>query len=588
MKANPPNRLQGKRKMILLLGLLLIAGFLTTSMISYLVSRSSIRNTILNNELPLTSDNIYSEIQRDLLRPIFISSLMANDTFLKNWVIKGERDLSEIKQYLAEIKNKYQTITAFYVSDKTGNYYYPQGILKQVSPEEPRDAWYYRLKSMAEPYEINVDPDMANKDTMTIFINYQVYDAESRFIGATGVGLEVNMVNKLINTYRSRYNRNIYFFDHKGALILSSSAADPITKPISHITEIKGLERLSNQILAGDLVNFEYQQTDNHILLNVRFIPDLNWLLVVEQAGDNTGSILKKTLLLNLTICLVISFIVLGIIRITIIRYQHNLETRNQELEEKNRQISSQRSQLENQTTLLEQANKELEALNREKDEFVGITAHDLKSPLNAVVGFAELISRNEKADQESREIASYILESSLNMVDRINNLLDVGEIEREFELRLAAFDFREPVNKTIKDFKFQAQAKDIELKPIFPDEPFPTLGHEKWMVEIVGNLVSNAIKYSPLHSTVILNLSKLEQTIRLEVIDQGVGIPPAELPKLFKKYSRASTKPTAGESSSGLGLYIVKKMCRRMRGSAWCESEVGKGSRFIVEFPAA
>jgi signal transduction histidine kinase len=79
-----------------------------------------------------------------------------------------------------------------------------------------------------------------------------------------------------------------------------------------------------------------------------------------------------------------------------------------------------------------------------------------------------------------------------------------------------------------------------------------------------------------------------MDHTIRFEVIDQGAGIPPADLPKLFKKYSRTSTKPTAGEGSTGLGLYIVKKMSRRMGGSTWCESEVGKGSRFIVEFPAA
>ena len=208
--------------MILLLGILLISGFLSASLISYLVSRDSIRDSIIYNELPLVSDNIYSEIQRDLLQPILISSLMADNTFLKEWVVDGERDLAEINRYLSEINKGYHTITAFFVSEKSTNYYYPGGILKKIAEDEPRDEWYYRLKAKEEPYEINVDPDMANKDTMTIFINYKVFDSSGNFIGATGVGLAVSTVKKLINTYRHRYNRDIFFFNKKGDIVLQS------------------------------------------------------------------------------------------------------------------------------------------------------------------------------------------------------------------------------------------------------------------------------------------------------------------------------------------------------------------------------
>ena len=92
---------------MLIITLLLAAGFLATSFASYFTSRSSLKKEITLNTLPLTSDNIYSEIQRDLLRPIFICSLMANDTFLRDWVLNGEADPAEITKYLKEIKEKY-------------------------------------------------------------------------------------------------------------------------------------------------------------------------------------------------------------------------------------------------------------------------------------------------------------------------------------------------------------------------------------------------------------------------------------------------------------------------------------------------
>ncbi|MBU2513311.1 sensor histidine kinase [bacterium] len=574
-------QIEDKRKMIGFLAIILIIGFLATSIISYVLSRAATRRSILKNELPLTADNIYSEIQRDLLKPIFISSLMANDTFLRDWVINGEKNTEDISRYLAEITSKYDTISAFFVSEKSGIYYYPKGVLKMISDIEPRDEWYFRLKALETPLEINVDPDMANKDTMTIFINHKVFDFSGNLIGATGVGLTVNVVKNRINTYSTRYNRNIYFFNSKGELLLHTENKQ-VTSPESyHATDIPGLKDFSMNFEENNPLNLELRQAGDNRLINIRYIPDLKWYLVVEQAEDNTSGLLIKTLLINLFICLIISVVTLRIIRVTIIRYQERLENRNAKLEEKNYKIEEQRS-------LLKEQNLQLEIMNREKDEFIGITAHDLKSPLNAIVGFADLIQHNDTIDEETRQHASYIVSSSMNMVQRINNLLDVGEAESGYDLLLQPFDFRNSVEKTVQDFKFHAQKKEITIKLLFPEHPVMTLANEKWMSEIIGNLVSNAIKYSPKHKTVELRLFTKDRKAILEVADQGPGVTESDLPKLFKKYSRGSAKPTGGETSTGLGLYIVKKMTQRMGGNTWCESKPGEGCRFYVEFPAA
>ena len=205
---------------------LLAVGFLLTSFTSFFVSRATPPTEISSNELPLTSDNIYSEIQRDLLRPIFISSFMAQDTFLRNWLLQGEGDMGQITQYLREIQQRYQTFTSFLVSEKSRNYYHRDGILKQVRPDEERDRWYFRVREMQPDYEINIDPDQANKDTMTIFINHRVLDYQGRLLGVTGVGLSVGAVKEIIDLYQRKYKRTIYFFD-RNRLIRPVQAVAP-------------------------------------------------------------------------------------------------------------------------------------------------------------------------------------------------------------------------------------------------------------------------------------------------------------------------------------------------------------------------
>ena len=141
-----------RHKLIFLIIAILATGFIATSLVSYHVSRLSIHNAIVDSTLPLSSDNIYSEIQKDLIRPIFISSMMASDTFLRDWVLDGEAEVDKISRYLQEVQTQYGAFVTFLVSDRTSNYYYGKGILKQVKPGEERDVWYYRVREMQNPY----------------------------------------------------------------------------------------------------------------------------------------------------------------------------------------------------------------------------------------------------------------------------------------------------------------------------------------------------------------------------------------------------------------------------------------------------
>ena len=148
--------LYSQRSLVLVLIALLGSGFLATSLLSYYASRDSIRDSIVNTELPLTSDTVYSEIQKDLVRPVLISSMMARDTFMRDWVVAGERDPSQMTRYLNEVMTHYDAYTAFFVSNTSLTYYQAKGVLKKVKADEPRDAWYFRVRDMSTPYELSL------------------------------------------------------------------------------------------------------------------------------------------------------------------------------------------------------------------------------------------------------------------------------------------------------------------------------------------------------------------------------------------------------------------------------------------------
>ena len=315
---------QNKYRLVLAISVLLVAGFLATSLASYFVAREALRAKIALNELPLTSDSIYSEIRHDLLRPVFISALMATDTFLRDWVIGGEVDPEKVTKYLKEIQVKHGTYTSFFISERSRIYYHADGILKKVAPEEERDRWYFRVREMKADYEINVDPDMANQDAMTIFINYRVYDYNHNYIGATGVGLTVGAVKELIKTYQERYNRTIYFVDRNGAVKLAGTNFDP---SVENIAQLALYAQLQNSLDSKSQRTLRYEQEGQVVHAYIRYIDEFDWYLVVEQPETESIRQIHTTLLVNLAICIAVTLIVLALINAALNAYRKRIET---------------------------------------------------------------------------------------------------------------------------------------------------------------------------------------------------------------------------------------------------------------------
>ncbi len=313
-----------RSKFTWLLIILILLGFIITSLVSYHVAHKALEDQIQRDSLPLTSDNIYSEIQQDLIRPIFISSLMAQDTFVRNWTLSGEQKPEEIFQYLNEIKQQYGTVTSFFVSDRTHRYYHYSGALKRISEDDPKDHWYFRVKAQnpGKDYEVNIDHDKANPDQVVVFVNYRVYDFDHRFLGVIGVGLSSNAVAAVIEKYKKRYGREVYFIDGLGQVTLQG--AHPLG--FSSIQEKEGLQELTTQILTAPSTSGSYKAEGEEFYVSSRWVEEFQWYLIVQQKDKFNRQIFIQTLFSDFSLSIFVAMMVVLIAQFSFRSYQSRLE----------------------------------------------------------------------------------------------------------------------------------------------------------------------------------------------------------------------------------------------------------------------
>jgi signal transduction histidine kinase len=256
---------------------------------------------------------------------------------------------------------------------------------------------------------------------------------------------------------------------------------------------------------------------------------------------------------------------------------------------QKNSELAEANKQLLNMHREIARKNIELEKLNDDKNRFLRIAAHDLRNPTSAILSFSDLMMEETwaKLNDHEKEFITIIKDSSEFVLKLLNELLDVAVIESgNLTLNLEETDIVELTQKNTSLNKVIADKK--KLKIIFSSD-FSELRLKIDTVkteQILNNLISNAIKFSYPEKLIEVNLSRTDDQCIIKVIDQGQGIPPEDLTKLFQPFARRSVRSTAGERSTGLGLSIVKKIVEGHKGKIWVESEVGVGTTFFVSLP--
>ncbi|WP_159084036.1 sensor domain-containing diguanylate cyclase [Saccharobesus litoralis] len=315
--------MNSKNRALGLVSFILFIGFITVSTISYWSARQSLSEQIVSEVVPLTGISIYSKIKEKLMAPIHISSLMAQDTFVHDWVKNGEADPDKMQRYLREIKQRNGAITSFFVSDKTLNYYHPNGILRRVSANDPQDHWYFAVRQSQQDYIVNIDIDTRDLQSLTVFINYKVLDTHGEYLGAIGIGLSVHSVKQLLDSHNPHQQFFIFFTDKQGKAMLQGESP----RPILSLTDIKGLSQPQAQTLLGapnSTASFQQGTRTTHV--NSRFIQELGWYLMISHTEQPWDNRIVRPLMVNLFIGLCISVLVIMVVFYTLRRYQSELE----------------------------------------------------------------------------------------------------------------------------------------------------------------------------------------------------------------------------------------------------------------------
>lgn len=271
-----------------------------------------------------------------------------------------------------------------------------------------------------------------------------------------------------------------------------------------------------------------------------------------------------------------------------------DLTTYNLELE---RKVTDRTSELKVANDELLGRYEELKRLNELKSEFLGIAAHDLRNPLANISSLSEILQEHTKQPDagildptQQLEFIGMIRDSAIGMLKSLEDLMNTESLDSgEPSIEKRPMSVIDVVRRVIDMNRPYADKKGIYIADTYDDDIPPLMGDMGRLREVFDNLISNAVKYSEPGKRVwvsMCNVQAREPRVRISVKDEGPGMQASDLKEVFGKFKKLSARPTGGESSSGLGLYIVKKLTEMHGGSCWVESVYGQGATFYVELP--
>jgi PAS domain S-box-containing protein len=227
----------------------------------------------------------------------------------------------------------------------------------------------------------------------------------------------------------------------------------------------------------------------------------------------------------------------------------------------------------------------ELERLNKAKSDFVSIVSHEFRTPLTGITGFSEVLRDQELSSEEVHEFAADIHKDAQRLARLINDMLDLDRLESgRFELHFESVDLNALIREVVEQFRGAAATHPVRLE--LETSLRPLLADRDKLTQVLTNLMSNAIKYSPAGGKVVITTREGEQAVEITVQDHGIGIPVEALKIVFERYARVETGAARQVQGTGLGLPIVRQIARLHGGDAWAESSPGVGSIFHVRLP--
>ncbi|MDH5757435.1 MAG: hybrid sensor histidine kinase/response regulator, partial [Nitrospinota bacterium] len=237
----------------------------------------------------------------------------------------------------------------------------------------------------------------------------------------------------------------------------------------------------------------------------------------------------------------------------------------------------------------LENSNKELIQLCQMKDEFLSMVSHDIRTPLNSIVGFADFLleAKMGELNEKQARMVDVIKKSARTQLSLVENLLEVARLNSgRVVLKLRKADLTGIAQECFDGILPNAEKKDINFIFSASGEVVPVMVDDQRISQVANNLISNALKFTPRGGRVEVAVFREPTGGVLCVRDSGPGIPDEERHKLFNRFEQTRIKSTSGESGFGLGLAIVKNIVDMHNGRVWVESRAGQGAEFFVLLP--
>lgn len=231
----------------------------------------------------------------------------------------------------------------------------------------------------------------------------------------------------------------------------------------------------------------------------------------------------------------------------------------------------------------------QLDQQNKSKSRFLGVASHDLRNPLVSIRGISQYLvsERFGPLNEEQKELVDTVVQASESMLTLVEELLDVSLIESNKDrTHLAEEDLAAIARAGAKLHSANADRKNIAICQKISESPILLDLDRKLISRLLDNLISNAVKFSPPKTQVTVTVDQRSDRVHLLIDDQGPGIPKDEFSRLFKEFSRTSNQPTAGESSSGIGLYVCKQIADTHQATIEAINLPEGGARFAVVFP--
>jgi signal transduction histidine kinase len=291
-----------------------------------------------------------------------------------------------------------------------------------------------------------------------------------------------------------------------------------------------------------------------------------------ENEKLKASAALTESTLSRQKIIIISAAISLGIV-LLVLNFLYNLYTRSKKLA----------TDLAIQKAEAEQMNSQLNLAIQDNMNITNFMVHDLRAPMNKVAGFTNLIQKDGTLNSQQAMYVAKLME----VVDQGRKLIDdLLTVNKPQSLNVKLFDCNNLLQDIIREYSSIADQKNISINYDLPDGSIVVESDEDFVNRVMDNLLSNAIKFSPSGGNVAVSLKEEELKISISIKDEGPGFTDEDQKSLYQKFKRLSARPTNGEPSTGLGLAIAKNIVDSLGGSILLNTESGKGSTFIVEFP--